>query len=63
MIIIVTALPGFLMFLMALTGGAIAFLVIEESIPSMSAEKHSDKGTLSFAFFFCLMMVLTFSAG
>ena len=62
MIILVTAFPGLLMFLMALTGGAIAFLVIEENIPSMATEKHSDKGTLSFAVFFCLMMVLTFSA-
>lgn len=63
MIIFVTAFPELLMFLMALTGGAIAFLVIEENIPSMATEKHSDKGTLSFAIFFCLMMVLTFSAG
>ena len=60
MIILVSALPGILLFVMALTGGAIAFLVIEEHIPSMCTGRHSDKGTLSFALFFCLMMILTF---
>lgn len=63
MIMLVTAFPGILLFIMALTGGAIAFLVIEENIPSMCTGDHSDKGTLSFAVFFCLMMVITFSAG
>ncbi|MCR4791142.1 MAG: manganese efflux pump [Lachnospiraceae bacterium] len=63
MIIIVTAFPGILQFLMALTGGAIAFLVLEENIPAMCTGEHSDKGTISFAVFFCLMMVITFSAG
>ena len=63
MIILVTAFPGILLFTMALTGGAISFLVIEENIPSMCTGKHSDKGTISFAFFFCLMMVITFSSG
>ncbi|MBO7386357.1 MAG: ZIP family metal transporter, partial [Lachnospiraceae bacterium] len=60
MIILVSAFPGILLFVMALTGGAIAFLVIEEHIPSMCTGRHSDKGTLSFALFFCLMMILTF---
>ncbi len=63
MMILVTALPGSLLFIMALTGGAIAFLVIEENIPLMCTGEHSDKGTISFAIFFCLMMVITFSAG
>ncbi len=63
MVILVTAFPGSLLFIMALTGGAIAFLVIEENIPSMCTGDHSDKGTISFALFFCLMMVITFSAG
>ncbi|MBQ3968668.1 MAG: manganese efflux pump [Lachnospiraceae bacterium] len=63
MIIVVTAFPNILLFIMALTGGAITFLVIEEHIPSMCTGKSSDKGTLSFAVFFCLMMVITFSAG
>ena len=60
MMILVTAFPGILLFTMALTGGAIAFLVIEDNIPSMCTGKHSDIGTISFALFFCLMMVITF---
>ncbi|MCR4961493.1 MAG: manganese efflux pump [Lachnospiraceae bacterium] len=60
MIILVTAFPGILLFMMALTGGAIAFLVLEENIPSMYTEEHSDKGTISFALFFCVMMIITF---
>lgn len=62
-IILVNAIPGTLSFVMALTGGAITFLVLEETIPSMHTGKHSDKGTLSFTIFFCLMMILTFYAG
>ena len=61
MMILVTAFPGILMFVMALTAGAIAFLVLEENIPAMHTGEHSDKGTLSFMLFFCLMMVITFS--
>ncbi len=63
MIIIGRLFPEALPFIMALTGGAITFLVIEENIPSMQSEKHSDKGTLSFLAFFCIMMVLTFTTG
>ena len=60
-VIVVCALPDILPFVMTFAGGAMTFLVIEETIPSMIAEKHSDKGTLSFAVFFTLMMVLTFA--
>ena len=59
-VIVVCALPDILPFVMTFAGGAMTFLVIEETIPSMIAEKHSDKGTLSFAVFFTFMMVLTF---
>ena len=59
-IILINAFPGILYLVMSITGGAITFLVIEETIPSMNIGKHSDKGTLSFAIFFCLMMLLTF---
>ena len=48
---------------MAFAGGAMTFLVIEDTIPGMVTEKHSDKGTLSFAVFFTLMMVITFVSG
>ncbi len=63
MIILLIKFPGIQSFVMALTGGAITFLVLEETIPSMSEGKHSDKGTISFAVFFAVMMLLTFYAG
>ena len=63
MIMLGTAFPSVLLFIMALTGGAITFLVIEESIPAMCTGRHSDRGTISFAVFFCLMMILTFRGG
>ncbi len=62
-IILLGIFPGILLFAMALIAGAMTFLVIEECIPSMCVGKHADKGTLSFAMFFGLMMVLTFYTG
>ena len=59
-IILVNAFPGVLPFVMTFASGAMTFLVIEETIPSMATEKHSDKGTLSFTLFFILMIILTF---
>ena len=60
MILLGKLLPGSLLFVMALTGGGLFFLVIEENIPAMCTGKHSDKGTIAFAVSFCLMMVMTF---
>ncbi|WP_051226557.1 manganese efflux pump [Butyrivibrio sp. MC2013] len=61
MMILVTSFPGVLLLAMSLTAGAIAFLVLEENIPAMHTGEHSDKGTITFMLFFCLMMVITFS--
>ena len=60
MVLLGKLLPGSLLFVMALTGGGLFFLVIEEIIPAMCTGKHSDKGTITFAVSFCLMMVMTF---
>lgn len=62
-IILCSVFPGIVFFVMALTGGALTYLVIEEVIPAMSTGGHSDKGTVSFAVFFSLMMILTFYVG
>ena len=62
-VILVNAFPTILPHVMAFAGGAMTFLVIEDTIPGMITEKHSDKGTLSFAVFFTLMMVITFVSG
>ena len=61
-IIVVGFFPDTLSFIMALSAGAITFLVLEETIPSMSHGKHSDKGVLSFSVFFALMMLIIFFA-
>jgi len=58
-IIIVGLFPGIIFFVMSLTAGAMTFLVLEES----TGGKHSDEGTLSFAVFFALMMLMIFKLG
>lgn len=57
--LIVPALPYFLSF----AAGAMIYVVIEELIPEMSAGKHSNIGTISFAAGFTLMMVLDVAFG
>lgn len=59
-IIVVNAFPTILPHVMAFAGGAMTFLVIEDTIPGMITKRHSDKGTLSFMIFFTIMMVITF---
>ncbi len=59
-IIVVNAFPTILPHVMAFAGGAMTFLVIEDTIPGMITKRHSDKGTLSFIIFFTIMMVITF---
>lgn len=51
---VVPALP----YLLSFAAGAMLYVVVEELIPEMSAGKHSNIGTLFFAFGFSLMMVL-----
>ncbi len=47
-------LPGFLAF----AAGAMLYVVVEELIPEASEGRHSNIGTVGFAFGFALMMVL-----
>lgn len=51
---VVPALP----YLLSFAAGAMLYVVVEELIPEMSAGKHSNIGTIFFAFGFSLMMVL-----
>ena len=51
---VVPALP----YLLSFAAGAMIYVVVEELIPEMSAEKHSNIGTVSFALGFSVMMVL-----
>ena len=43
---------------LSFAAGAMIYVVVEELIPSMSEGKHSNIGTLFFAFGFVLMMIL-----
>ena len=51
---VLPALP----YLLSFAAGAMLYVVVEELIPEMSAGKHSNVGTISFAFGFSVMMVL-----
>ena len=45
-------------YLLSFAAGAMIYVVVEELIPEMSAGKHSNIGTVSFALGFSVMMVL-----
>lgn len=51
---ITPALP----FLLCFAAGAMIYVVVEELIPEMAADEHSDWGTIAFTFGFTLMLVL-----
>lgn len=52
--LIIPALP----YLLSFAAGAMMYVVVEELIPEMSEEPHSDIGTLLFAFGLTLMLAL-----
>jgi ZIP family zinc transporter len=45
-------------FLLSFSAGAMLYVVVEELIPASQAGKHSNLGTVGFAFGFAIMMVL-----
>lgn len=56
---VIPVLPYFLSF----AAGAMMYVVVEELIPEMSEGKHSNIGTIAFAFGFVLMMILDVALG
>lgn len=50
-------------YLLSFAAGAMLYVVVEELIPEMSQGKHSNVGTIFFAFGFTLMMVLDVALG
>ena len=56
---VIPVLPYFLAF----AAGAMMYVVVEELIPEMSEGKHSNVGTVAFAFGFVLMMSLDVALG
>lgn len=57
--LIVPALP----YLLSFAAGAMMYVVVEELIPEMAEGKHSNIGTLLFAFGFSVMMILDVALG
>ena len=57
--IVIPLLP----YLLSFAAGAMVYVVVEELIPEMSAGKHSNIGTISFALGFAGMMILDVALG
>ncbi len=57
--LVVPALP----YLLSFAAGAMIYVVVEELIPEMSVEPHSNLGTIFFAVGFTLMMALDVALG
>ena len=57
--LVVPALP----YLLSFAAGAMIYVVVEELIPEMSVEPHSNVGTLLFALGFTVMMALDVALG
>ena len=57
--LIVPVLP----YLLSFAAGAMIYVVVEELIPEMSEEPHSNIGTISFAVGFVIMMILDVALG
>lgn len=50
-------------YMLSFAAGAMFYVVVEELIPEMSEGKHSNVGTVAFAFGFVLMMILDVALG
>ncbi|MDO5477060.1 MAG: ZIP family metal transporter [Eubacteriales bacterium] len=56
-------ITGMLPCLLSFAAGAMMYVVVEELIPEMSEEPHSNLGPVAFAFGFVLMMILDVTLG
>ena len=59
MALIVPVMP----YLLSFAAGAMMYVVVEELIPEMSGDPHSDIGTIMFAIGFVVMMILDVALG
>lgn len=58
-----SAIVPIMPYLLAFAAGAMIYVVVEELIPEMSENRHSNAGTIAFAFGFVLMMILDVTLG
>ena len=56
-------ITGLLPYFLSFSAGAMMYVVVEELIPEMSEEPHSNLGPIAFAFGFVLMMILDVTLG
>ena len=56
-------ITGLLPYFLSFAAGAMMYVVVEELIPEMSEEPHSNLGPVAFAFGFVLMMILDVTLG
>ena len=57
-LLLATSIIGIMPYMLAFAAGAMLYVVVEELVPEYSGGKHSNIGTIGFAFGFALMMVL-----
>ena len=57
-LLLASAVTPLMPYLLAFAAGAMLYVVIEELIPETAEGKHSNLGTIGFAFGFALMMIL-----
>ena len=62
-IILTSLVVPILPYLLSFAAGAMIYVVVEELIPESQVGKHSNLGTLGFAFGFILMMILDVALG
>lgn len=62
-ILITSLVVPVLPYLLSFAAGAMVYVVIEELVPSSQIGKHSNLGTLGFAFGFIIMMILDVALG
>ncbi len=62
-ILLTSLVVPMLPYLLSFAAGAMVYVVIEELVPSSQIGKHSNLGTLGFAFGFIIMMILDVALG
>ena len=62
-IILTSLVVPILPYLLSFAAGAMIYVVVEELIPESQVGKHSNLGTLGFAFGFIIMMILDIALG